>query len=148
MLFMLNKLFIPALLLSVLSAPFSGPGRPYKARFIVEIQNIRHQSGQIRIGVYKPCKNFPLECRPFATQTIAGRGQSIRVPFEFEPGSYAVAVFHDVNDNGKMDKKLFGIPKEPYGFSNNFRPVLSGPSFEDCQVKLGDEGTTVSIRLL
>jgi uncharacterized protein (DUF2141 family) len=34
-------------------------------------------------------------------------------------GEYAIAVFVDVNGNGKMDKNFLGIPKEQYGFSNN-----------------------------
>ncbi len=33
-------------------------------------------------------------------------------------GNYAIALFHDKNDNKEIDKGLFGIPKEGYGFSN------------------------------
>lgn len=36
-------------------------------------------------------------------------------------GTYAVAAFLDLNDNGKLDRGLWGIPSEPYGFSNNVR---------------------------
>ena len=32
-------------------------------------------------------------------------------------GTYALALFHDVNDNGKLDKNALGIPVEPYAFS-------------------------------
>lgn len=33
-------------------------------------------------------------------------------------GKYAVSVYHDANRNGMLDKNIFGIPKERYGFSN------------------------------
>jgi uncharacterized protein (DUF2141 family) len=50
-------------------------------------------------------------------------------------GYYAISAYQDINDNGKLDKKLFGQPSEPYGFSgskqNSFRP----PSFIESKFK-------------
>jgi uncharacterized protein (DUF2141 family) len=34
-------------------------------------------------------------------------------------GDYGVKAFHDVNGNGRMDANPFGMPTEPYAFSNN-----------------------------
>lgn len=34
-------------------------------------------------------------------------------------GDYGIKAFHDVNNNGKMDTNPFGMPVEPYAFSNN-----------------------------
>ena len=53
---------------------------------------------------------------------------NLQTSFNLEPGDYAVAIYHDENGNGQLDKRLFGIPKEPYGFSNNYRPRLSAPN--------------------
>jgi len=44
-------------------------------------------------------------------------------------GRYAVAVFHDENGNGVLDKKLMGIPKEAYGTSNNGRGRFGPPDY-------------------
>ncbi|MDP4535120.1 DUF2141 domain-containing protein [Alkalimonas collagenimarina] len=54
-------------------------------------------------------------------------------------GTYAVSVFYDVNDNGKLDTNLFGIPKEPTGVSNNVTGRNGPPKFEDAsfEVKTG-----------
>lgn len=52
------------------------------------------------------------------------------------PGGYAVALFHDENDNAKMDTNFIGIPKEGYGFSNNARGRLSAPTFEQAAFSL------------
>eukprot|EP01036_Dinobryon_divergens_P003897 gene3897-5148_t len=35
------------------------------------------------------------------------------------PGRYAIKAFHDVNGDGKMNANPFGIPIEPFAFSNN-----------------------------
>lgn len=45
-------------------------------------------------------------------------------------GTYAVRAFHDVDGDGKMGRNPFGIPSEPYGFSNDAPPVMGPPAFE------------------
>ena len=67
--------------------------------------------------------------------------------FSVEPGEYAIAVYHDENNNGHMDKRMFGIPKEPYGFSNNYRPLMSAPTFNDCKFAIGEVEKEISIKL-
>jgi len=45
---------------------------------------------------------------------------SAQVAFtDLHDGVYAVSVFHDENENQKLDKDFVGIPKEGYGASNN-----------------------------
>ncbi|MDR1437149.1 MAG: DUF2141 domain-containing protein, partial [Candidatus Symbiothrix sp.] len=46
---------------------------------------------------------------------------------------YAVSIFHDENDNGKLDTGVFGIPKERTGNSNNARGSYGPPKFDDCK---------------
>ncbi|GAB3329228.1 hypothetical protein GCM10027299_32320 [Larkinella ripae] len=116
--------------------------------FLVNIENVKQPTGQIRIGLYKPCENFPTGCKPIESQVVDVTKTSVRITFNVKPGDYAVALFHDVNRNGELDKKMFGIPKEPYGFSNNFRPRLSGPTFDDCRVRVSASGKTISIKLI
>ncbi len=40
-----------------------------------------------------------------------------------------IAVFQDLNGDGKLTKNSFGLPIEPYGFSNNARSTFGPPSF-------------------
>ncbi len=46
-------------------------------------------------------------------------------------GSYAIACFHDENDNNKLDRSFSGFPTEIYGFSNDARGVFGPPNLED-----------------
>lgn len=119
-----------------------------QTKLTVNIENIKPHTGQIRVGLYAPCKHFPMGCQPIASQIINATHNSVHLTFPVKPGDYAVALFHDVNGNGKMDKKAFGIPKEPYGFSNNYHPRLSGPAFDDCRVRINETGKTISIKLI
>ncbi len=55
---------------------------------------------------------------------------------DLQSGKYAVKVFQDVNNNGKLDTGMFGIPKEPWGLSNNVKATFGPPKFEDMLFEL------------
>lgn len=50
-----------------------------------------------------------------------------------KPGWYAIAVFQDLNHNDTLDRKIFGIPAEPFGFSNNALARFRPPWFKDAR---------------
>ena len=54
-------------------------------------------------------------------------GQAIAVVKDLPPGRYAIAVFQDLNGNGKLDASFFGVPKEPYGFSRDVERGIGIP---------------------
>lgn len=134
-------------LLVILSLFRSGGGPaadPQKASLTVEVHNVLTREGAVYIALFKPGQEFP-SGKPTDGKKVEATGNNVKATFSVEPGVYAIAVFHDENNNGKMDKRIFGIPKEPYGFSNNFRPKMSAPKFSDCQFSVGNGGKTVSI---
>ncbi len=62
-------------------------------------------------------------------------------------GDVALLVFVDENDNGVMDKNFIGIPREPLGISNNYRPK-GPPAFSRAKFSISDnEPATVDIQL-
>jgi uncharacterized protein (DUF2141 family) len=66
---------------------------------------------------------------------------------DIAPGTYMISAVHDENDNGVLDKTLFGMPKEGYGVSNNHTYALKGPNFTESAVQLGTGLQSLSIRL-
>lgn len=54
------------------------------------------------------------------------------------PGEYALLVYYDANGNGRMDKNFIGIPNEPLGFSNGYRPK-GPPSFSRAAFSLNGQ---------
>ncbi|GAB4015859.1 DUF2141 domain-containing protein [Spirosoma migulaei] len=133
-------------LISFLSSSISPVASSPKTSLTIDIQNIRSQKGSVYIALFKPDSGFP-EGNPVEGKKADIKGSNAQTIFSIEPGEYAVAVFHDENGNGILDKRIFGMPKEPYGFSNNFRPRLSAPKFKDCQFSVGTSGRTISIKL-
>jgi len=66
---------------------------------------------------------------------------------DLEYGTYAVAIYHDQNANGKLDKNFLGIPKESYGHSNNVRGSMGPPSFDKVKLELAGSELKISIKM-
>ena len=67
---------------------------------------------------------------------------NMKLPF----GEYAMTLFIDFNGNKKIDKNFLGIPKEPYGFSNNVIGNMSAPTFDQAKFLISGP-TTQNIKL-
>ena len=134
-------LIIPFLLF--LNSRFFEPSVTLK----VEVTNVKNGSGKLWFAVFKPNEKFG-EGKPsiYKIQDVKSANSQV-VTFQLEPGRYAVAVYHDLNENGILDKNFIGIPKEPYGFSQNFRPRFSPPTFNDCAFSVSVEGGQISVKL-
>jgi uncharacterized protein (DUF2141 family) len=115
----------------------------------VEIRNLRNDKGIVRCALFESAAGFPgkLE-KAVAGLAVTARGGQARCDFEaVAPGRYAVAVFHDENANGKFDLKLYGVPKEGYGASNNPKPRVGPPRFADAHFEHGERGSNLQIEL-
>ncbi len=121
-----------------------------KPEFNLKIQNIKNTKGTIRIAFYKKGADFPNDGGiTYAKETKISQTGEIEAKFNDIPlGEYAVAIFHDVNGNKKIDKNVFGIPSEPYGFTRNFKPKFSAPVFSDCNVVFSASSNSFTIKLL
>lgn len=111
------------------------------------ISNIKHMEGELIIGLFNNGERFLEEGQAYLSISKKVTGDSEIVVFKnLPPGTYAVSMYHDKNSNGKCDRNFFGIPKEPYGFSNNFKPKFSAPTFEDCAFNLSsNESLTINL---
>ncbi len=84
--------------------------------------------------------------QPIYSSTIDVAGQTVVWKINDVPyGNYGIAVLHDENKNGKMDKNFVGIPQEPYGFSNNVRVTFGPPTWEKSKFVVRGSITEVSI---
>jgi uncharacterized protein (DUF2141 family) len=65
----------------------------------------------------------------------------------WEPGTYTLAVYLDVNKNNKLDKGILGQPLEPYAFSNNARSAFSAPGVEEQAFQHPKEKQVLRVKL-
>lgn len=98
----------------------------------VKVLNIKNSVGNVACALFESPAGFPVEFLRYATNIMAIKIRDAQARFCFldiPPGTYALAVIHDENMNGKLDTSWLGVPKEGYGFSNDAKAVLSAPSF-------------------
>lgn len=76
------------------------------------------ETGAIMVALYDSEAAYEGGQPARATRVDVAAGQHEAV-FDLPAGAYGMKAFHDVNGNGKMDVNPFGMPTEPFAFSNN-----------------------------
>lgn len=81
-------------------------------------------------------------------RTVPATGSKVLLHVtDLPPGTYAVKVFHDVNDNSKLDTNWMGIPNEPYGFSNDAAGTFGPPGFKEASFVVGPGRSSIRINV-
>ncbi len=116
-----------------------------------DVHGFRSHKGQVmaclttRPQNFPNCQDDPLARRLTVPTTEAGMLQFGNLP----SGTYALALIHDENGNGKLDT-MMGIPKEGFGFSKNPAISFGPPSFKSAGMVIvgGKTGESVKIKYL
>jgi uncharacterized protein (DUF2141 family) len=127
----------------------------------VVVEGIRSDSGTIMVGLYDTSEGFVAAIKHSTEAGLLndkGRrvGMALRaaagvqsvVFADLPPRRYAIIVFHDENDNGRLDENAWGVPTEGYGFSNNAQGFLGAPSFAAAEITLGEKNQSIAISLI
>ena len=102
----------------------------------VNISHVRPGKGSVNAAIWTDQKTFFKT--PMLSETIKADQDSIQFVFKLKPGEYAISAYQDLNNNKKLDQGLFGIPKEPVAFGNDFKPKFSSPEFRDCSFRMSE----------
>jgi uncharacterized protein (DUF2141 family) len=149
------SLCIPAVALMVLAVLGVTPrlfAQDAGSSLTIRIVGAKSSKGQIAIAVFNGEAGFPGDKSKTVRTLQAGIDPQTliaQVTLKNLPrGVYAVAVFHDENMNGRLDKNVLGIPKEGYGASNNPRKSMGPPKFAEAKFQLDQPEKVLEIKLL
>ena len=110
-----------------MSLPTTSLGGGRGNDFLLIVSGLRSQEGDVHIALYDNPSQFPnADGMIFKIEVPIIEGAAHHKFIGMEPGLYAVAVYHDENDNDEFDQGFLGIPLEDYAFSKN-APVFLGP---------------------
>jgi uncharacterized protein (DUF2141 family) len=115
------------------------------ATLTAEIDNVRNARGHIHIDIC-PQDRFLKDNCPYSGEAAALPGKTIVIIRDIPAGRYAVQAFHDENDNHRVDRALFGIPKEGVGFSNDAPIGLGPPKWADAAFAINND-TAIRLRM-
>lgn len=108
-----------------------------------QVVNARNDSGKIGFALYQE-ENFMKQPIQSGYAKIEN-GKAIFNFEELKPGTYAIMVFHDENDNNRMDFEPNGMPKEDYGMSNNVM-AMGPPTFDQAKFDLFNQNLELKIK--
>jgi len=60
---------------------------------------------------------------------------------------YAIAAYHDLDDDAKLGRNLLGIPTEPFGFGNDAEVRFRAPGFEATSITVSGGLTRTFVAL-
>ncbi len=113
----------------------------------VVVTSLVSTTSTVKLFFYNTREGFLKSGKWVFSKSVKPGGKSeFTLPVELPKGEWAVAITQDLNNN-KIDKNFIGIPTEPYAFSNNFRPKVAAPVFDDCKFTVDGPGKVVSIVL-
>lgn len=118
------------------------------ARLRVEVDGLRSDKGHLMAALYDRPQGFPRDGKPMREAKVEIHDGRAAVDFDdLAAGTYAIAVLHDENDDGKMNTNWMKLPKEGFGMSNFDRLKMSAPSFEDSKIEFGETDEVVAVKI-
>ncbi len=112
----------------------------------LKITNLKSTDGQVMVAVFNTKEDYLKNTFANASSPIMKEGE-VSISFSLPKGAYAISVYHDKNNNGKMDSNFMGIPTESYGFSND-APSRFGPAdYEEAVFQVNESNTFHSIKI-
>jgi uncharacterized protein (DUF2141 family) len=118
-------------------------------RLTVVITGLHSDAGEVSVALFNEAAAFPKhpEKAVAILYSKIRNGKSEAVFENLSPGEYAISVFHDENNNKKMDSNFFGVPKEGVGASNNAKGHLGPPKYQDAKFVFIGPDLTMSITI-
>lgn len=130
----------------VLSALLLSGAAPV-SRLDVAVEHLRSAKGMLRVCLTADPANFPACVDDTDAVTLNVPATSAGFAFPALPhGTYAVAVIHDENGNGRLDT-FAGIPREGFGFSRNPAVRFGPPRFAAARFTLTTERSAEHIAM-
>jgi len=142
---------LPLAVLATLLCFQSAAQAPHATRLTADVKLTDDAQGELAYLIFTSAPGFPgTKEKAYLHGFLPIPLHSERVKFEVDlpPGTYAVSVYEDLNDNHKLDHNAIGIPREPVGASNNPKGRFGPPRFSECAFSLGNSAQTIAINVV
>ncbi|WP_210493344.1 DUF2141 domain-containing protein [Microvirga antarctica] len=112
------------------------------ATLVIRAEGVASQQGMVYAGICDT--SFDEATCPYKDRAAAKAGTVEMRIRNVRPGSYAIAVFHDISGDGKLNRNFIGLPNEPYGFSNDVGR-RGAPDFKRALIEVKEPVTTITV---
>ena len=121
------------------------------ADLVVDVTGVRGDKGSVALCLWNSAEFFPNCIDHPAYRAVRQPARIGSVPFRLTgvpAGVYAISVYHDEKNIGRLETNLVGMPRQGIGASNDARGRFGPPTFRAASVTVGPDGGTVSLKLV
>lgn len=137
-----RSFFIVALVVASATAG----ARSAATELVVRVGGLEAPFGQVGCSLFAGPAGFPMDNTVAQVQWHAASPDGVICRYAgVAPGRYAVSIAHDRNGNRQVDTNFLGMPTEPWGVSNNVRPNLRAPRFNEAQFSVDPQAAELVI---
>lgn len=114
----------------------------------ISITGVASGDGAVAVAVFDSADAYEARDGAVAKSFVPIVGDAAAWRTELAAGrQYVVLAYHDVNGNGRLDTRVFGIPKEPVGIYKADRTRFRPPGFDEASFLLPAGGMSIRIDL-
>ncbi len=118
----------------------------HAAEVVVRVSGLSEPLGQVGCSLFAGAAGFPMDNSSARNLWQPADAKGVTCRFNDVPeGTYAVSIGHDLNGNKRVDTNFIGLPTEQWGVSNNVRPNLRAPRFDEASFKVAADAKDVVI---
>lgn len=133
--------------LSIGMAETARPVSATSSSLAIEFTGIEHQTGSIKVALFNSEEGYNKNAAIGGAE-VAADAASVSVSVDGLPtGKYAAKVYHDVDGDGGMNTNPFGMPIEPFAFSNNAQPNMGPATWADASFDITADGAVQNITI-
>lgn len=115
----------------------------------VKVQNLIQRQGIVHARLCRDTDDFLGDKFKELASKISPTGEVEMIFNDIPTGKYVVWLFHDTDNSGDLTTNIFGIPTEPFGFSNNPRIRIGPPAFSEASFEVKNDITlTINLKKL
>ncbi|TWT51274.1 hypothetical protein Pla22_40510 [Rubripirellula amarantea] len=120
-----------------------------KDSLLIGVAGAANDQGEMKLAIYDSPESFnDIDASKAKLSATIVNGETVfLLPIEALPERFAVAVFHDENLDGELNRNRFGIPSERYGYSRDARGLTGPPKFSDAVINRPKPGEILAISI-
>lgn len=117
------------------------------AKLEVAFTGIAVQKGAVMFGVYDSEEAYNKGTSVNGARVVVDKAEVATTIEGLPAGRYAIKAFHDIDGDGKMSSNPFGMPTEPFAFSNDAKGAMGPAKWADAAFDVKTGTTKISITI-
>jgi uncharacterized protein (DUF2141 family) len=117
----------------------------------IKIEKIKNMKGSLKIALIDKETNLGSkddlkDAIRIDSVTVSGKSMDYQIK-KIPYGKYSFIVFHDENNNEKLDLDLFEVPLEGFGYSGNPEIKKRRPTFKESSFEINHKKKSILIKM-